>query len=562
MPDAAADPQRRTPRPTRPTARASPTTRSAPRFEQWKHYRGGTASRSALYDRGHARDREDAAAGRRARTTRTRCGSATRSTSAPTATASSTCSPTTRDARTSAQLTRHTTSRCSSATAGGGQDHLRAGRLPAPASIPATGARAQADDRRRRRPPRDAAALRRAARSAIRSAALSPTGARAAFEFRGEIVTVPAEKGDERNLTDTTAAHERSPAWSPDGKRSRTSPTSRGEYRLLHRAAGRQGRAPQAITLGGAGFYERSRLVARRPEAVAYTDNSRTLYWVDVKRRKSKIVASQQTLHARPRRSATPGRPTRSGSPTRSGTQAAVMRGLTSTRSTSGKSFPVTDGLSRGDRAGVRRSGKYLYFFGLDRRRAGARLVLACRTPTCAQTRNVYLVVLRQGPALAARARRATRRRPPAATKPDDENPDRREGRGEAGLDGRAARRRHDVRQPDPAAPAHAAVPDRLRRPPDRILDVPVPAGDISNLQAGTAGQLFSCVGADGKTSLQRYDLEKRKEEHAGRRRPTSSSPPTARSSCTPAGRLVRSSRRRRKIDADRRASSRSTPSR
>ncbi|HEY0431638.1 MAG TPA: hypothetical protein VGC61_07455, partial [Pyrinomonadaceae bacterium] len=50
----------------------------------------------------------------------------------------------------------------------------------------------------------------------IRNASLSPTAARAAFEFRGEIVTVPAEKGDTRDLTNTTAAHERSPAWSPD----------------------------------------------------------------------------------------------------------------------------------------------------------------------------------------------------------------------------------------------------------------------------------------------------------------------------------------------------------
>src|ERR1017187_4945649 len=52
----------------------------------------------------------------------------------------------------------------------------------------------------------------------IRGAAISPSGARAAFEFRGEIVTGPAEKGEPRHLTAATAAHERAPAWSPDGK--------------------------------------------------------------------------------------------------------------------------------------------------------------------------------------------------------------------------------------------------------------------------------------------------------------------------------------------------------
>ena len=40
----------------------------------------------------------------------------------------------------------------------------------------------------------------------VREAALSPTGARAVFDFRGEIVTVPGEKGDVRNLTNSVAA--------------------------------------------------------------------------------------------------------------------------------------------------------------------------------------------------------------------------------------------------------------------------------------------------------------------------------------------------------------------
>ena len=53
----------------------------------------------------------------------------------------------------------------------------------------------------------------------IRNAGISPTGARAVFEARGEILTVPAEKGDVRDLTNTVAAVERDPAWSPDGDR-------------------------------------------------------------------------------------------------------------------------------------------------------------------------------------------------------------------------------------------------------------------------------------------------------------------------------------------------------
>ena len=44
---------------------------------------------------------------------------------------------------------------------------------------------------------------------------LSPSGKRAVIEARGELFTVPAEKGDVRNLTNTPEARERDPAWSP-----------------------------------------------------------------------------------------------------------------------------------------------------------------------------------------------------------------------------------------------------------------------------------------------------------------------------------------------------------
>jgi tricorn protease len=51
----------------------------------------------------------------------------------------------------------------------------------------------------------------------ILNARISPTGARAVFEAHGEILTVPAEKGDVRNLTNTPGVAERDPSWSPDG---------------------------------------------------------------------------------------------------------------------------------------------------------------------------------------------------------------------------------------------------------------------------------------------------------------------------------------------------------
>src|SRR5262249_9444289 len=89
----------------------------------------------------------------------------------------------------------------------------------------------------------------------IRTAGVSPSGARAAFEFRGEIVTVPAEKGDPRNLTNTPAIHEREPAWSPDGKSIAYFSDAGGEYSLQIRPANGSGQA-KTYKLPGAGFYE------------------------------------------------------------------------------------------------------------------------------------------------------------------------------------------------------------------------------------------------------------------------------------------------------------------
>ncbi len=53
----------------------------------------------------------------------------------------------------------------------------------------------------------------------IRDAQLSPEGKRALFSARGEIFTAPIEHGPTRNLTRSSGAHDRMPAWSPDGSR-------------------------------------------------------------------------------------------------------------------------------------------------------------------------------------------------------------------------------------------------------------------------------------------------------------------------------------------------------
>ena len=68
--------------------------------------------------------------------------------------------------------------------------------------------------------------------SRIVSVEISPTGARALFEARGDIFTVPAEKGDIRNLTATSGVAERFPVWSPDGQQIAFLSDATGEYQI------------------------------------------------------------------------------------------------------------------------------------------------------------------------------------------------------------------------------------------------------------------------------------------------------------------------------------------
>ena len=117
----------------------------------------------------------------------------------------------------------------------------------------------------------------------IQNAAISPTGVRAVFEARGEILTVPAEKGDVRNLTRTTAVAERDPAWSPDGKSIAFFSDESGEY-ALHIVDQTGLGSVKKINLGNPPSFFYSPNWSPDSKKITYTDKRLNLWYVDVEK--------------------------------------------------------------------------------------------------------------------------------------------------------------------------------------------------------------------------------------------------------------------------------------
>lgn len=330
----------------------------------------------------------------------------------------------------------------------------------------------------------------------IRNASLSPSGARAAFEFRGEVVTLPAEKGDFRNITQTAAVHERSPVWSPDGKFIAYFSDESGEYELHVRQQDGKGE-PKKYKLTGAGFFD-APVWSPDGQKIAYADNSWSLYWIDLKSGLSKKIGSEYLYGPSRIRSVYS-----SWSPDSKwivytlNTQTYIQKVYVYSLEKD-KSFPVTDGLSEVSEPVFDPDGKYLYFFASTD--AGpVKQWFDMSNADMNMTSSLYLVVLRKG-------------LPNPLAKESDEEKGKTEEKPAA--DKVADRADKDKAKAAPKTEAFSIDFDGISH---RIIDLPVPPGNYRNLQAGESGQIYYLeFPADRRgegAKLHKFDLKTRKDE-------------------------------------------------
>ncbi|MFN2416786.1 MAG: PDZ domain-containing protein [Pyrinomonadaceae bacterium] len=108
---------------------------------------------------------------------------------------------------------------------------------------------------------------------------ISPSGARALFDARGDIYTAPAKEGEVRNLTDTQGVRETSPAWSPDGRWVAYLSDRTGEYEIFVRPSDGTGAERRVTTDGDVWRY--APIWSPDSRMLAYGDKKQRLRIVD-----------------------------------------------------------------------------------------------------------------------------------------------------------------------------------------------------------------------------------------------------------------------------------------
>jgi tricorn protease len=307
---------------------------------------------------------------------------------------------------------------------------------------------------------------------------LSPTGSHAVFGARGEVLTLSADKGEARNLTQTSGAAERLPAWSPDGRWIAYFSDESGEYELHVRPADGQGQTRRISIEKNPSYYEEP-VWSPDSKKLAFSDKRLTLWYVDLDKGAARQVDSSTF--------AGQGQFYPAWSP--DGRWLAYSRHLPNRLRTlflysidAQKSYPVTSSRSDAEISAFDKSGKYLYFTMSNTAGPSKIFGMTVFPFRSGLVRRVYAVVL-QKDGVSPLAPTSAEEQPAAGAAP-------------SGVD-----------------VEHIA---------DRVVPLPIPAGDYTGLAAGKSGVLFlmerlwpagAAEGGQPTVTLHRFDVSSRKAE-------------------------------------------------
>lgn len=323
--------------------------------------------------------------------------------------------------------------------------------------------------------------------SRLTNAEVSPSGARAVFEARGEILTVPAEKGDPRNLTNTPGVMERDPAWSPDGRWIAYFSDASGEYQLHLAPQDGKGEVKKFRIEEKPTFY-RGPVWSPDSKRIAFTDAHLKLWVLDVESGKAAVIDKNRYW----------GRPM---SPTWSPdskwiaytkTLRNYMGAVHVMNVAEGKSMQVTDGMSDAQNPVWDRGGKYLYFTASTD--SGPAIQPDIQSGGRTDSSSIYLIVLSKADPS------------PFAPESDEEKA--------------PEEKKADAPKPNgekPAAPKAAEVKIDFDNILQRVLALPMPPRQYVGLQAGKAETLFalespaSVPGRPAGLTVHRFDLKERR---------------------------------------------------
>ena len=333
----------------------------------------------------------------------------------------------------------------------------------------------------------------------ISAADISPTGARAVFEARGEILTVPAEKGDARNLTRTPGVAERSPSWSPDGQSIAFFSDETGEYQL-HIAPQTGLGEVKKFDLGQKAFFY-APTWSPDGKKILFRDSSVTLHYIDLESKKLTRVDSDY-YDVPSRDDMNPSWSPDSKWIVYTRMQKNFMRAVTVYSLADAKSTQVTDGLSDARYAVFDKNGKYLYFTASTN--TGPSMGWLDMSSVARVTnRSAYVVVLRKDEPS------------PLAPESDEE-------KAEAKKDDakKEEPKKDEAKKDEPKKEEKVEVKIDFDGISQRILALPVPARNYVDLLSGKTGIVFlqeapAVPPQDGPRTLtlQKFDLKTRKTE-------------------------------------------------